>query len=159
MNVTVSADFMMELEQARAALSHQIPDGDFERVVREGFKLILERQRKRKALTERGRAQSAAQPKGRHIPAAVRRQVWKRDGGRCTWEMGDGKACGSTHRLEFDHGLEFSLGGESTVENVRLLCRKHNVMKAEDRFGREFMNRFRAHGGTASRRATPEQPP
>jgi 5-methylcytosine-specific restriction endonuclease McrA len=159
LNVTVSADFMMELEQARAALSHQIPDGDFERVVREGFKLILERQRKRKALTERGHAQSAHQPKGRHIPAAVRRQVWKRDGGRCTWEMGDGKPCGSTHRLEFDHGREFSLGGESTVDNVRLLCRKHNVMKAEERFGREFMGRFRAHGRSASKRVAPEQPP
>src|SRR5438477_9286592 len=30
LNVTVSADFMAELEQVRAALSHQCPEGDFE---------------------------------------------------------------------------------------------------------------------------------
>ena len=47
LNVTVSADFMAELEQVRAALSHQCPNGDFESVVREAFKLVLERDRKR----------------------------------------------------------------------------------------------------------------
>jgi hypothetical protein len=49
---------MAELEQVRAALSHQCPDGDFEQVVREAFKLVLERDRKRKALTDRPRAPS-----------------------------------------------------------------------------------------------------
>jgi len=53
LNVTVSADFMAELEQVRAALSHKCPDGDFEQVVREAFKLVLERDRKRKALAHR----------------------------------------------------------------------------------------------------------
>jgi hypothetical protein len=38
-------------EQVRAALSHQFPDGGFDQVVREVFKLVLERDRKRKALT------------------------------------------------------------------------------------------------------------
>jgi hypothetical protein len=53
LSVTVSADFIAELEQVRAALSHKYPDGDFEQVVREAFKLVLERDRKRKALTDR----------------------------------------------------------------------------------------------------------
>jgi hypothetical protein len=46
------------LEQVRAALSHKFPDGNFEQVVREAFKLVLERDKKRKALTDRPRAQS-----------------------------------------------------------------------------------------------------
>jgi 5-methylcytosine-specific restriction endonuclease McrA len=145
LNVTVSADFIAELEQARAALSHAIPDGDFEQVVREGLKLILERHRKRKGLTERPRKQPAkvAAASGRHIPAAVRRTVWERDQGRCTWLMGDGKVCGSTRQVEFDHNLELVLGGESTPGNLRLLCRSHNLMKAEDHLGRGFMAKFR----------------
>jgi hypothetical protein len=61
LNVTVSADFIAELEQVRAALSHKCPDGNFEQVVREAFKLVLERDRKRKALTDRPRAQSEPQ--------------------------------------------------------------------------------------------------
>jgi hypothetical protein len=55
LNVTVTADFINEFEQVRAALSHQCPDGSFEQVVREAFKLVLERDRKRKALTDRPR--------------------------------------------------------------------------------------------------------
>jgi hypothetical protein len=145
LNVTVSADFMTELEQVRAALSHKCPDGDFEQVVREAFKLVLERDRKRKALTDRPRAQSETPGENdRYVPAAVKRAVWERDQRRCTWPMGDGDVCGSTHQLEFDHDLEVALGGKPTIGNVRLLCKSHNLMKAEQHLGREFMAKFRS---------------
>ncbi len=144
LNVTVSADFIDELEQVRAALSHKCPDGNFEQVVREAFKLVLERDRKRKALTDRPRAQSEPQgEKDRYVPAAVKRAVWERDQGRCTWPMGDGEMCGSTHRLEFDHDLEVALGGKPTIGNIRLLCKSHNLMKAEQHLGRTLMAKFR----------------
>jgi hypothetical protein len=144
LNVTVTADFIDELEQVRIALSHQCPDGNFEQVVREAFKLVLERDRKRKGLTDRPRPQSDTPSENdRYIPAAVKRAVWKRDKGRCTWPMGDGKVCGSRHRLEFDHDFEVALGGKATVGNIQLLCQCHNLMKAEERFGRTFMAKFR----------------
>jgi hypothetical protein len=151
LNVTVTADFIAELEQVRVALSHQCPDGNFEQVVREAFKLVLERDRKRKALTgpprpvtDRPRPQSEVPGESdRYVPAAVKRAVWKRDKGRCTWPMGDGAICGATHRLEFDHDLEVAFGGKPTVGNVRLLCKSHNLMKAELCFGRTFMAKFR----------------
>jgi hypothetical protein len=143
LHVTVSAEFIAELEQVRAALSHTVPDGDFERIVREGFKLVLDRHRKRKGLTERPRKGPAQIPDGgRAVPAAVKREVWERDHGRCTWLMADGKICGSARQVEFDHDLEIALGGESTAGNVRLLCKAHNLMKAELHLGRELMARF-----------------
>src|ERR1700686_4305600 len=150
LNVTVTADFIDELEQVRVALSHQCPDGTFEEVVREAFKLVLERDRKRKALTDRPRPvtdrplpqSEAAGENDRYVPAAIKRAVWKRDKGRCTWPMGDGKVCGSRHRLEFDHDLEVALGGKPTIGNIRLLWQSHNLMKAEQRFGRTFMAKF-----------------
>jgi hypothetical protein len=152
LNVTVSAEFMAELEQVRAALSHQCPDGNFEDVVREAFKLVLERDRKRKALTDRPRRQQESGPRpeaetagenDRYVPAAVKRAVWERDQGRCTWPMGDGALWGSTHRLEFDHDLEVALGGKPTLGNIRLLCKSHNLMKAEQHLGGSFMAKFR----------------
>jgi hypothetical protein len=166
LNVTVTAEFIAELEQVRVALSHVCPDGNFERVVREAFKLVLERDRKRKAQTDRPRAptekpralterpqrpaqlETAGTPDApdandRYVPAAVKRAVWKRDQARCTWPMGDGQVCGATHRLEFDHDLEVALGGKPTIGNIRLLCRAHNVMKAEQHLGRAFMAQFR----------------
>jgi hypothetical protein len=147
LNVTVSAEFMAELEQVRAALSHQCPDGNFEQVVREAFKLVLERDRKHKALTERPRASPETPSEDdRYVPAAVKRAVWERDQARCTWPMGDGELCGSTHRLEFDHDLEVALGGKPVTENIRLLCKSHNLMKAEQHLGKALMAKFRKHG-------------
>jgi hypothetical protein len=87
---------MAELEQVRAALSHKCPDGDFEQVVREAFKLVLERDRKRKALTDRPRAQSETPGENendRYVPAAVKGAVWERDQGRCAWPMGKRRRC------------------------------------------------------------------
>jgi hypothetical protein len=57
--------------------------------------------------------------------------------------MGDGEVCGSTLRLEFDHDLEVALGGKPTIGNVRLLCKSHNMMKAEQHLGRALMAKFR----------------
>src|SRR5437016_5236216 len=147
LNVTVSADFIAELEQVRAALSHKCPEGNFEDVVREAFKLVLERDRKRKALTDRPRPPPETPSENdRYVPAAVKRAVWERDHGRCTWPMEDGKLCGSTHKLEFDHDLEVALGGKPTIENIRLLCKGHNLMKAEQHLGKALMAKFRKAG-------------
>ncbi|MEI7604337.1 MAG: HNH endonuclease [bacterium] len=60
----------------------------------------------------------------RIIPSEVKKEVWKRDGGKCV-------ICGSKQNLHFDHELPFSKGGTSyTSLNVRLLCMKHNLEKS-----------------------------
>ena len=60
----------------------------------------------------------------RLIPSEVKKEVWKRDGGRCVM-------CGETKNLHFDHDLPFSKGGTSiSAKNVRLLCMKHNLQKS-----------------------------
>ncbi len=60
----------------------------------------------------------------RLIPSVVKKEVWKRDKGKCVF-------CGETKNLHFDHDLPFSKGGTSlSVKNVRLLCIKHNLQKS-----------------------------
>lgn len=60
----------------------------------------------------------------RLIPSEVKKEVWKRDGGKCV-------LCGSTKNLHFDHDLPFSKGGTSlTAKNIRLLCAKCNLSKS-----------------------------
>lgn len=60
----------------------------------------------------------------RLIPSEVKKEVWKRDKGRCV-------ICGESKNLHFDHDLPFSKGGTSlTSKNVRLLCMKHNLEKS-----------------------------
>ena len=63
-------------------------------------------------------------PHNRLIPSEVKKEVWKRDGGKCI-------QCGATRNLHFDHDLPFSKGGTSmSAKNVRLLCMKHNLKKS-----------------------------
>ena len=76
-------------------------------------------------------------------PAEVRRAVWKRDGGRCTYVSPDGVRCGSRWQLEPDHIEPVALGGTSRVEDLTLRCRPHNLLRAEQVFGRAFMDRYR----------------
>jgi HNH endonuclease len=78
------------------------------------------------------------------IPAAIRRAVWERDGGRCTWPLDGGGCCGSTHRLELDHVVPWARGGESTVENLRLTCHRHNAFAARQTFGSRCVDRYAA---------------
>lgn len=59
----------------------------------------------------------------RLIPTSVKLEVWKRDKGQCV-------SCGSKDNLHFDHILPYSKGGTSLkVENIQLLCARHNLQK------------------------------
>ena len=78
----------------------------------------------------RGRQQAAPPPsqvRGRAIPAAVKRQVWERDRGCCSYvDRCSGRRCGSRHLLQIDHVLPFALGGSAEPDNLRLLCAAHH---------------------------------
>jgi 5-methylcytosine-specific restriction endonuclease McrA len=78
----------------------------------------------------RGSARSAKP--SRFIPAAMKRAVSSRDHGACCFrDRKTGKTCGSRHGLEFDHVFPLSLGGETSVENLRLLCTAHHRLETE----------------------------
>ncbi len=141
LHVTVSRRFLAKLEAARSALSHARPGATAEEILEAGLDLVLERQSKRKGMTEKPRKESRP-AKPDTLPAHVRRQVWIRDGGRCVWPLDSGGVCGSTLRVEFDHVVPRVLGGPSTVDGVRLLCRFHNDLAARRVFGDEWMNQF-----------------
>jgi hypothetical protein len=78
----------------------------------------------------------------RYIPRFVKDSVRIRDNEQCTFIAADGTRCCEKIGLEFDHEIPFSLGGTATVENLRLTCKAHNRLYAEQLFGREFMQRF-----------------
>ena len=158
LRVTVSQAFLDELAEVKLALSHTVPDGRFEAVVRECFRLVLERDRSRRGpppgATEPAEAnQPTSEPvnageaahRSRHIPRAVKRAVWARDGGRCAYRAPDGRVCGSRYRLQFHHCEPYGVGGEATAENISLRCAAHNDMHARRDYGPTATRR----GGTA----------
>ena len=69
-------------------------------------------------------------PPRRHIPAAVRRHVWLRDGGRCCYrDPLSGRRCTSSHLLQIDHLLPVAEGGGPEPSNLELLCAAHHRMR------------------------------
>jgi 5-methylcytosine-specific restriction endonuclease McrA len=113
-------------------------------VLHRALTLLVERLRKQKfAATHQPRPRRKSPgPETRHVPAEVKRAVWKRDGGRCTFVSEKGHRCES-RRVEFDHVLELARGGRATVSGIRLRCRAHNQYTAERTFGVEFMRHKR----------------
>ncbi len=75
----------------------------------------------------------------RYIPAAMKREVWARDNGQCTYQTPDGRRCSSRFALEIDHVQPLALGGLTTISNLRLLCRTHNAHQAVVKLGPEIM--------------------
>lgn len=61
----------------------------------------------------------------RYISKSVRREVWRRDRGRCV-------ECGSRVNLEYDHIIPFSKGGSNTGRNIQLLCQDCNRKKYDN---------------------------
>jgi hypothetical protein len=79
----------------------------------------------------------------RGIAAPVKRSVWERDRGQCTFISATGKRCPERHQLEFHHDEPYAFGGDRSPANIRLLCRVHNAYLAEKDFGKAKMDSFR----------------
>ncbi len=141
-HVTVSRRFLKKLEAARNALSHSHPGAGMEETLEAGLDLLLERDAKRKGFVKKPLKTPRPSSDPDHVPAHVRRAVWERDRGTCQWPMASGGICGSTRRCEIDHIKPRALGGESTVENCRVCCDRHNDRAARVVFGDAWMNRF-----------------
>jgi hypothetical protein len=106
--------------------------------------------RRKFAATSRPRPRHPSSPNPRHVPAEVRRAVWERDGGQCTFVSAAGHRCEARTRLEFDHVEPVARGGMATVKGMRLRCRTHNQYAAECAFGAGFMSRKREVAQRAS---------
>ena len=131
LQLTIAKDTHDTLRQLQDLLRHSIPDGDPSRIVDRALKQLLEDVLRQKCgLTKHPRHNPQASSDSREVPAAVRRAVWKRDGGQCAF-VGPHGRCTERAFLEFHHRQPFAAGGRATVENIELRCRGHNAYEAQ----------------------------
>jgi hypothetical protein len=147
LQVTISQATRDKLRRAQDLMRHAVPSGDAAIILDRALDLLLsDLERKKIAASTRPRSdQPAAAARSRHIPAAVRRLVWQRDGGRCAFAGVRGR-CGETGFLEFHHVRPFAGGGPPTEENIELRCRAHNQYEADLFFGAALTMRECAPG-------------
>jgi len=135
---TASRDVHDKLRRAQELMRHANPSGDPAVIVERALDLLLAQLAKQKfAATVHPRTVERSTARhSRHIPAAVRREVSRRDGERCAFVGAEGR-CRERAFLEFHHVQPFADGGPATVDNVQLRCRTHNQYEADLLFGAE----------------------
>jgi 5-methylcytosine-specific restriction endonuclease McrA len=139
LQVTITGSAHDLLRQAQALLGHAVPTGDVAQVIERALEVLVEKLEKQKFATCARSGPRRGSTNARLIPAAVKRAVFERDGGQCSFVSERGQRCESRTRLEFDHVEAVARGGQATVAGIRLLCRAHNQHAAAATFGTAFM--------------------
>ena len=127
--LTVGRETHDKLRRAQDLLRHSITNGDPAEIFDRALTLLVEHLEKQKYAATR-KPHRASPPSSRHIPATVRREVWKRDEGQCAF-IGSAGRCAERGFLEFHHVVPYAAGGGADVENIQLRCRAHNGFEAD----------------------------
>lgn len=133
-----------ELLYVRDMMMHRNPSGDLKSVVMaavRSMRLKLEREIHAAADRPHPPVKKPSVAKTSRIPAHVRREVFARDGHRCTYENAKGERCPATKLLELDHITSPLHGGTNEAINVRVRCKSHNLLHAEQVFGKEHVRK------------------
>jgi 5-methylcytosine-specific restriction endonuclease McrA len=144
-----------KLRYAQALLGYAVPSGDLPEVLERGLDALIENLEKQKFAKSARSRPSRGSDDPRYVPAEVRRTVWERDSGQCTFVSEHGKRCEARGGLEFDHIETVARGGVATLSNIRLRCRAHNQYTAECTFGAGFMERKREAARSRAAEASP----
>jgi 5-methylcytosine-specific restriction endonuclease McrA len=154
----MNEDFKKKLDHARALLSHAVSPADLPVLLEKALDVLIERAEYRRFGLKREQTGNRVQVEvgteaskrrtletnhehvSRYIPTEIRRHVWQRDGGGCTYVSPNGTRCSSVAYLQIDHVVPFALGGESSESNLRLRCFAHNAMHAEQVYGLDYVN-------------------
>jgi len=140
---TASTELCDKLQRLEALM----PGSDLASVVEAAVTEKLERlEAKRFGKTKNPRktlGEADTSPGVRGIAASVRRFVWARDGGQCTFETADGRRCQARGGVEYHHDEPYGLGGDRSADNIRLMCSCHNTYMAKLDYGKEKMDPYR----------------
>jgi len=141
---------MKKIKKAKSLLSTKYPEGVKLEVL---FDQLLEnyleendpdrRTEKTGKNPEKNKIGTRKNTRNRYIPQEIKDEVYRRDGGRCSFVGKTGRRCNSTWNLQYDHIVPYGKGGDNTPDNLRLLCAKHNQLMAEKEYGRKHMDNFR----------------
>ena len=161
---SVGKSFRDKFEKVKSMMSGKFPTGaSIEQVLEVALDEYIDRndprrraqrrsKRKEKSKQSTGTKEKRKETRTRHIPAAVRDEVFMRDKGRCTYVGPDARECGSTWDLEIDHEEPFAQVRDHSPAGLRLRCRAHNVLEAGKAYGRKFMDKFSRSTAAAAAR-------
>jgi len=147
--VTLGENARNKLKQLQDLLAHQVPNGDPAAIVERALDALLTQVYQRKVgITNKPRAHKPeSKPmataikvrRTRYIRATVRREVWRRDQGRCGFVGEDGHRCNESRGVEVAHVHPWGKDGANTAVNLGLRCQAHNAWEADRDYGASHM--------------------
>ncbi len=66
-----------------------------------------------------------------YISVALKRKLYAQGQGCCQYHSPDGNRCESQFQIQIDHVIPVAWGGKTSLDNLRLLCRTHNLLAAQ----------------------------
>ena len=137
LQITIGGDTLQKLRLAKDMLGHAIPSGDDAAILDRALTaLLLDLAKKKFADTRKPRPSRATKAGARDPSAQVKRAVWLRDLGRCAFVGSSGHRCNERRFVEFHHVDPHALGGEATLDQIELRCRRHNDYEGRLYFGK-----------------------
>jgi 5-methylcytosine-specific restriction endonuclease McrA len=145
LKLIIDDDLKKQMEHLKNILSHKNPNMSFQELIKYLIILALKKldpvlksqQSNRMSDNNLQRNVSGARKvntndrnsnyKSRYIPSTLKQEIYMRDKGMCTYtDPCSNKRCTSRHLLQYDHRYPLSLGGETSMDNLRLLCFSHH---------------------------------
>lgn len=155
LQLTMTKEAMDKLDRLVDLTRHRNPSGDYGVILEEAIDRELQRVEKQR-LAQTDRPRKTTKPAKDRPSRATVREVWARDEEKCTYVDENGKRCCARAFLEIDHIDPASLDGSHDAANLRLLCRAHNQLVAEERFGKEYVERKKAEARRGKKKAPSE---
>jgi hypothetical protein len=129
-----SKELMKKFERLKSLLAHKVPSGRFDELFVEIANVALKKLEPKPPSSDAPllRAPKVNRTRSRYVKANTRRIAWATPKDQCDYtDPLTGRRCESRHALQIDHIHEYSRGGSHEVENLRILCRAHNLWRAE----------------------------
>ncbi len=143
LELTFTAEQMKELSEAKDLLSHILPEGSLAGVI---FYLAKSYNKKIKGKDVQKQEATIGKPNEKTISATPsfttkqkrtpikiteRRRLLRQASYCCDYVHPEtNKKCESTYQLQIDHQIPIARGGTNAPENLRVLCRTHNLLAA-----------------------------
>lgn len=149
LNFSVSECCYKKLEYVKELLSNKYPQGaSLEQILEEGADSLIDKlcpikkaKKRAKRKLRKKSNKKVSRNKRIKLSESVKAEVYEKCNNQCTFVDDEGNRCTSRWQLEIDHIKPLAKGGSNEVENLRLLCARHNNLEARREFGDAYIDK------------------